>query len=73
MWDTTGSVPPTDSFRRLVDRTIDGGLDAFLLDARARGESYQTTQARLLAEHDIDVSAETVRNWTTKAEKAARV
>lgn len=65
-------MPATDSFRRLADRVIEGGLDAYLLAARDRGESYQTIQSRLSTEHAIDVTAETVRNWTTKAAKAVR-
>jgi len=47
----------------LLDRTIPGGLDAYLTERRAAGESFATIAAALLADHDVGVTGETVRQW----------
>lgn len=47
----------------LVDRLIPGGLETFLAEARAKGESYVTIARRLDAEHDITTTHQTVANW----------
>ena len=47
----------------LVDRVIPGGLEKYLADAYGKGESTYTIAERLHAEHDVEVSAETVRTW----------
>jgi hypothetical protein len=47
----------------LVDRLIPGGLETYLRDARAKGESFQSVRDRLKDEHDITVHPQTVANW----------
>lgn len=49
--------------RPLVDRIIPGGLERYLLEARERGDSYQTIVLNLAAEHDITVTPPTVASW----------
>ena len=60
----------TDTFP-LVDRLVEGGLAAFLAEARANGDSHETIAFRLRAEHDIAISSETVRKWCIRTEVAA--
>lgn len=55
-------MPPTDTFA-IYDRLVPGGLEAFLTAARSEGQSVRQIAARLLAEHDVNVSSETVRTW----------
>lgn len=59
----------TDTYP-LVDRIVDGGLQAFLAAARSAGESFETIAFRLRSEHDITVSAETVRKWCDRTPEA---
>lgn len=47
----------------LVDRLLDGKLEELLTEMRADEQSYDTIARRLHAEHDIDVTGETVRRW----------
>lgn len=48
----------------LVDRLVPGGLAAFLAAARAEPKrSHEDIAFDLATEHDIKVSAETVRRW----------
>ena len=49
----------------LVDRLVPGGLAGFLHAARHPNEkrSHEDIAIELLTEHDIKVSAETVRRW----------
>lgn len=54
---------PSPSLLPLVDRLIEGGIEAFLTDARQRGESYQAIAARLGDEHRINVTPPTIRAW----------
>lgn len=58
-------MAPTDTFQ-LVDRIVPGGLDAFLEAARDEGQSYRTIASRLLAEHDIEITSETIRQWCNR-------
>lgn len=55
-------MAPTDTFQ-LVYRIVPGGLSAFLETARDDGQSYRTIAARLLSEHEVDVTSETIRQW----------
>ena len=47
----------------LYDRLIPGGLEQLLLDARGRGESYNTIARNLAAEHGIGVTPPTIASW----------
>lgn len=49
----------------LVDRLVPGGLSDFLRAARQLEDkrSHEDIAVELLTEHDIKVSAETVRRW----------
>jgi len=53
----------------LVDRILDGKLDAELLARRDAGDSYLTIGRWLDGEHDIQVTTETVRKWCQDAER----
>lgn len=63
-------MPATDTYP-LVDRIVTGGLPAFLTEAREAGESHETIAYRLRSEHDITVSAETVRKWCARVDSAS--
>lgn len=66
-------MAPTDT-SLLVDRIIPGGLSAYLCAARADGLTFAKIAYRLQAEHDIEVTQETVRRWCADrvpAEEAA--
>lgn len=60
----------TDTYP-LVDRLVHGGLPAFLAAARSAGDSHETIAYRLRTEHDITVTAETVRKWCQRATEEA--
>lgn len=47
----------------LVDRLLDGRLAAELTLRRGRGDSFNGIARWLHDEHDVDVTAETVRQW----------
>lgn len=47
----------------LVDRLVPGGLERYLSEARADGQSYQTIVTRLAEEHDISSTPPTVSAW----------
>lgn len=47
----------------LVDRILDGHLEQFLTEHRARGLSYEAIARELYKQFDIDVSAKAVRRW----------
>jgi hypothetical protein len=53
----------TPIIRALVDRVLGGGLCDFLQSHRDSGDSFATIARVLYTEHDIDVTAETVRVW----------
>lgn len=55
-------MAPTTSLP-LVDRLLDGTLEAELRRRRAIPDSFETIARWLIAEHDIDVSSATVRRW----------
>lgn len=55
----------------LVDRILDGKLADELAARRARGDSHATIARWLDADHDITVTAETVRKWCADDEVAA--
>lgn len=57
------------SLHKAADRRLDGTLDAFLLDARKRGDSWELIAKRLFAatNEQIDVSGSTVRVWHKSA------
>lgn len=49
--------------RDLVDRLLDGNLDAELAQRKAAGATFEQIARWLEDDHDIKVSRETVRNW----------
>lgn len=51
-----------------VDRILDGKLTTILTAWKAEGLSNEAVARRLHAEHDIDVTAETVRKWCIELE-----
>lgn len=58
------------TLRDLADRVIPGGIDAWLAERTASGDSLAEMTYKLRTEHDITVSTELVRQWRT-TEKAA--
>lgn len=54
----------------LVDRILDGHLEQFLTEHRARGLSYEAIARELYKQFDIDVSAKAVRRWLLAVEAA---
>lgn len=55
----------TNLTQQLLDRAIEGGLERYLTERRAAGDSYATIAAALLEDHDVGVTRETVRLWCT--------
>ena len=55
-------MPRNDTFP-LVDRLVPEGLTDYLTAARKAKDSHETIAFRLRDEHDIKVSADTVRQW----------
>lgn len=55
----------------LVDRILDGCLERELTERRERGDSFATIARWLHSEHDIAVTAETVRSWCAPATEAS--
>ncbi len=55
-------MPPAGTYD-LVDRVLDGNLEAMLGKWRADGTSYRQIAKSLLVDHNIDVSDETIRRW----------
>lgn len=47
----------------LVDRILEGRLRDELTTRRATGESYGTICRWLFVDHEIDLTAETIRQW----------
>lgn len=47
----------------LVDRILGGTLATELEKRRADGQSFDAISRWLLTEHDVQVTAETVRTW----------
>lgn len=62
----------TDTYP-LINRIVPGGLDAFLSGARAEGLSHEQIAYRLRSQHDIEISAETIRKWCQRLEPAGDV
>lgn len=58
---------PAPDLYPLVDRLVPGGLASFLSVAAERGDSNETIARLLFTQHDVSVSAETVRRWRTRA------
>lgn len=54
---------PPKPVRPLIDRLLDGKLDAILGEWKADGLSFAEMSYRLRSEHDITVSGETIRQW----------
>lgn len=65
-------MPPTPT-RRLADRLIKGGVDAFIAAQRAENKSWRLIARALFdtTKGEIDVTPETVRKWCTVTEDAA--
>lgn len=55
----------------LYDRALQGQLAGLLRTWRAEGVSLSEIAFRLRVDHDIKVSASTVRRWLTDMEQAA--
>lgn len=51
------------SIRPLVDRILHGRLHALISERLAAGDSFEQVARWLAAEHDIEVTGETVRRW----------
>lgn len=49
--------------RDLITRAVGGDLDGTLLALRAEGLTYEQIAFRIYAEHDIEVTGQTIRNW----------
>lgn len=47
----------------LVDRLLPNGLEAFLRERRAAGDSFGTIADTLLLDYQIRVTGETIRRW----------
>lgn len=54
---------PSQPIKPLVDRILGGKLDQTLAAWRTEGLSYEAIARRLASEHDISVTAETIRAW----------
>ena len=54
----------------MAERLAKGDLLAILRQMKADGDTFVTMSKRLYAEHDIDVSAQTVANWWAQIIKA---
>lgn len=54
---------PTGNLWPLADRILDGNLSAYLRQCRRQGMSAERIARELRADHDINVSRETMRNW----------
>jgi hypothetical protein len=49
--------------QRLLDLLLEGQLDAFVTERRARGEPWRTIARDLYDQTDVDVTGETLRAW----------
>jgi DNA-directed RNA polymerase specialized sigma54-like protein len=58
----------SQSLRPVVDRLIPGGLDPWLREQRARGNSGQTIAERIAAITHITVTRQTVLKWCDELE-----
>lgn len=58
---------------RLIDLQLGGGLIALLASSRELGLSFEEISRRLYAEHGIEVSGQTLRNWNRKLMDEAEV
>ncbi len=54
------------SIRPLADRALDGKLTKTLTDWKDEGVTFAEMAFKLRTEHDLAVSAETVRVWCTE-------
>lgn len=63
-------LPMATPIHPLVDRILGGKLDERLKAWRAEGLTYDGIARRLDAEHDIDVTSETVRKWCASLAEA---
>lgn len=55
----------------LVNRLLGGKLPDLLREKREAGETHERIARWLHTEHDIDVTAETVRGWCNEHAKKA--
>jgi hypothetical protein len=62
----------TPLLRDMVDRALEPGLTDFLQTRRDRGDSYATIAGELLVDHQINVTAETLRVWCNDLGVVAR-
>lgn len=58
-------MPDVTSLRRMVERSFDGDLRAYVLAKYAEPDSggWRGVSAALQADHDLIVSHETLRTW----------
>jgi hypothetical protein len=47
----------------MVDKTVDGDLDAKLQALRASGESYESISRILAVDYGVQVTGVTIREW----------
>jgi hypothetical protein len=55
----------------MADRMADGDLEAILRRLRSEGRTYDTVAHLLFADHGIEVTAQTVRNWCSAVDADA--
>lgn len=59
--------------RQLLDQLVDGGLDAYMMTARAAGDSWQRIAMNLSQQTGVYVTYESLRSWylTSDADRAS--
>ena len=56
-------MPLTSPHYRMIDRVLDGRLDALLRQHYAETGSWEEVARRLLVDHQIVVTGQTLRRW----------
>ena len=59
--------------QRLADNLLDGGLAAFVTDARAKGDSWRRISLALRDRIGLDVTYQTLANWYGHTADAPRL
>jgi hypothetical protein len=54
----------------LADIRTDGHLAELVATARTAGASWRSIARRLYADHGVDVTEQTLRNWFTEVEQS---
>lgn len=58
----------TTAHFRMIDRLLDGKLEATLREQRAAGMSWEEMARRMYAEHAAPISGATLRSWGKQLE-----